>query len=156
MRHGRRAPGLCWIIRLRPEAKSSLYVRALVFERKAGLRAFGRAFGLGNLRKTRAFAGEIEKYRIRKGEPRRKRPVVAVAAFWKGDIGSGLVAHEMFHATMFWARRRRVAVAPCADTDKRGTLTPDHPEERLAEVQGELVRQFVSRAYQLRFYPAEP
>jgi len=56
--------------------------------------------------------------------------------FHKRELGAGIVAHEMTHAAMWWAKRRR--------------LRPDRPrgEEHLAWAVGNLVSQFWKRFYE--------
>jgi hypothetical protein len=70
--------------------------------------------------------------------------VVAVVHFHPGSLSMGVVAHELFHAVIAWARME--ACLPCSEVepaDKKAVLhLPDH-EERCAEVMGGLMAQFV-------------
>ncbi len=53
--------------------------------------------------------------------------------FYIGNVGSGIVSHEMTHAMFHWARYNRRAT-----------------EEKRAWVQGDLVRQFWKHFYRLK------
>lgn len=61
-------------------------------------------------------------------------------------MGGEIVAHEMFHATMAWARRIGFPWS------RLGEEAVNDDEERLAYVHGRLCREFVNEAYEAGLY----
>jgi len=78
----------------------------------------------------------------------RRDPCVAEVNLCHSALGTEVVAHEMFHATICWGRRigfdwKRL------DADD----SVNDEEERMAYAHGKLMREFVSRAYAAGLYP---
>jgi hypothetical protein len=131
--------------RLYPDPHNSpLFALAIVFARRKDLLKFWKYSGEGGA--GRARASEVRTYRRD-----RLTKKFAVLTFWKGEIGSGTVAHELYHATVYYGVRRGFIFAELADTP-RGFLPIDGEHERLADAMGHMMKQFVAHAYRLGLY----
>ena len=132
---GTRTAHYAW--RLRPLKGSSLYVYVVVFDRMDAMRRYAvltspKGYRLGN-RKLGAFCTT----------PARRERRVASVVFCRKHIGGGLVSHEMTHAAVSWGTRQgwNWSHLGCID----GAIPKGASEEMLAEVVGELTRQFYLR-----------
>ncbi len=74
-------------------------------------------------------------------------PCVADVHFVRRRLGMEVTTHELFHATMAWARRVRFPFARLGADD---AVNAD--EERLTYVHGWLCRQFAVRAWDAGIY----
>lgn len=81
---------------------------------------------------------EREKYNGRKIAVRRTN--IGQILFYAGNLGAGIVSHEMTHATTFWAHRT-------AKMDLSKLYSSRRIDERYAWVQGYLVAQFWTKTY---------
>ena len=134
--------------RLYPDPHHSrLYALAIVFHKRKDLLAFWRLCDQDA--KGRARAAEVHRY-TGKGA-RRLDPKFCALTFWKGEIGSGTVAHELYHATVFYGLRRGFLFAELADTST-GFLPIEGEHERLADAMGHMMKQFVAHGYRLGLY----
>ena len=114
-------------------------------------------------RNTVASCGGRESYTVeptRKGKPQRLRKtgLFAEANFYRQQIGIEVVSHEMTHAAFAFAERRGLPLDQTIDkTFSKGgrlnTLPIDGVEERFCYALGQMVRQFVTRCYDLKLYP---
>lgn len=134
-----------FVFRLRPET-GSLYVRVHVYETLDGLRSRSRWLHRHGFssdfvgRRCRGFVTDWQRWWVpRHGKTRRDQCVAEVNLAWRFST-MRIVTHEMFHATMAWARRVRV---PFDSLDREPV---NRLEERLAYVHGELCREFMVRA----------
>lgn len=132
-------------MRVYPEPGSRLFVRVVVFPRRWQVQALGRQWGVpvSRARQFRAFCAEF-------APPDR---AIACVALWHRDIGVGIVAHELLHATLSWARRRGAPFGELGGGPTAHQVTDTSLEERMARAHEQMVRQFVVRAYALRLYP---
>lgn len=81
----------------------------------------------------------------------RLSPMFAEVNLCKPHLGIGLVSHELLHASLAYARRCRLDGTPIFDRgDHGGPVEPQ--EEWLCYAHGELVSQFVGRAYRSGLY----
>jgi hypothetical protein len=126
---------------IRPTKGSSLYVHVMIWDRMDAVKGFARLIGLGARRSRRAaaFCTEAQTF---KDIP---RGCVAVVCFGKKHVGVGTVSHEMFHAAVAWGVRRRWKFAQLAD--RKGVIPRTHPEEKMAELVGQLTRGFYNHCY---------
>lgn len=145
--HGRarKVRVLAETFRLYPDPKHSrLFALAIVFDRRRDLLKFWKM--CGERGGGRARASEVRIYRRD-----RLTPKFAVLTFWKGEIGSGVIAHELYHATVFYGLRRGFIFAELADTST-GFLPIEGEHEQLADAMGHMMSQFVRHAYRLALY----
>lgn len=83
-------------------------------------------------------------------------PELGIVNLYRGAMGAGLIAHEFLHATIGWANRIGLNTAeifkklPSLDQGKYGNVSDD--EERMCHAHGNMVSQFVERAYKLGLY----
>lgn len=133
-----------WSCRLWPEAGSRLYVRVLIFSRRQDLVRYWRRTGSSLF--GRAQCLDIRRYYGRKRK--RRAPIIAEITLWAGELDIGTLAHECAHAGFSWAARRRIPLSMC-DLEAAAldpTMAPDHPEEQVVTVIGNLTEQLVNRA----------
>lgn len=125
---------------LRRRGRRRPYYKVLVFSSRRELCEFGRAHakllgdGIGS--RSRYWRGAWA-FARRFRYPERHGPV-GVILFCREGIGSGIVAHEMAHAALFW-------ITPVGWPKVIGK----GQNERLAWAVGELVRQFWRWHYRL-------
>lgn len=93
-------------------------------------------------RHTLAWCGGIHIIVV-SADGRRKRTlgIFADAHFHRDRLGTEVVTHELFHATMAWGRRVGFPFARLGDDD-----AVNRDEEIITHVHGRLCRQFVARA----------
>ena len=126
------------------------YYRVYIFEDVDSMRAWGNTHDIqkrkGYFKGCEAHVQAMTAMRLRKGHWR-KLLYIGWVAFHKGNIGSGIVSHEMTHAALYfmgrWKRRLRMS-----DANRRF-------DECLAWTQGWLVKQFWDKYYK-RFPYEEP
>lgn len=139
--------------RLYPVPGSRLFVRAYVFDRRCDMRAFFRKLAPSasgrTARSLRAVCCEAE---VRDRKTKRRKPVVAAVLFERSRLGAGLIAHEMTHALAAWARRTGLDLSAMMQ-EGVGLIPQDAPEERAAEILGELVRLLTVRLYDAGLLP---
>lgn len=141
------------VFRLFPEDGSTLFVRAVVHPTKRAMcehwrAAGGPSFNGGSWDRRIAYCTEWMRWVVHPHGRVRRDPCVAEAHFYRARLGTEIVTHELFHATMAWGRRigfdwLRLGADDAVNDD----------EERLSYVHGALCRQFVDRAYAAGVYP---
>jgi hypothetical protein len=139
------------VFRLYPEEGSTLFVRAIVHPTKRAMREHWRErgdvrFNGGTWDQRIAYCQEILRWRCGKRSVRRDR-CVAEVNFYHARIGTEIVTHEIFHATMAWARRVGFTF------QRLGEKAVNQDEERLAYAHGDMCRAFVDRAHTAGLYP---
>jgi len=134
MRHS----NLFWKFRIYPENKS-LYFLVWIFQRKKTMLEAVRATGIERNQMGKSlracvvsFANSQEKFK----NPR----LCGCVFFWQRDLGVGVTTHEITHAALTWARRRKL------------DLLKD--EEKFCSVVENLNRQLVNRCYDWNIYKA--
>lgn len=70
------------------------------------------------------------------------KPDMGRILFYSGGFDAGIVSHEMTHATLYWAIRKRIKAASLYN-DKNA-------EEKFCWAQGYLVNQFWTKFYSLQ------
>lgn len=135
-----------WTVRLKPEPRSSLYVLVRVWPtKKAMLAHLNQTHHRGNKRgkasrRTEGTCSTVYRIKVSKSGRSRRSPCVAEVNLHRGRLGIEVITHELFHATMGWAKRVKLALEQ-VDELSRGTEL----EERIAYVHGTMNRQFVDR-----------
>lgn len=137
-------------IRVKPR-QGSLYVLVLIFATKQAMRTYWKHECLKPGIKTVALCHSYKRYRVRHSKRTRLHPDVATVTFWRHRMGTGVLTHELMHATLAVARRLKLDLTKVYD-DKPGFIPRDHPEEELCYMHGEMVRQLVDRAWKLGVY----
>lgn len=117
-------------IKMRLYPERSLYYLVLVWPDFKSMQARVDKYG-GNNR--RSFGGCTVTY---KGKQR----IIGEVNLYRGQLGVGLVAHELTHATWGWARRVNLEVAKRAG------------EERFCRVLQRMLNHYVARAWKLGLY----
>lgn len=128
-------------MRLYPKP-GSLYVRAIVFERRRDLVAFWRACHVTV--RARAMCMEVHRIYVRPGHRDRLDPLVATVTILRDDLGAGLVSHEMLHATFAIARRLKLDFLEIGK-DGSGVLPSTSPEELMCRWHGNMIAAFWRR-----------
>lgn len=133
-----------WVCRLYPERGSSLYVRVQVWPTKKSFLAHINAncqFADGKAdHRTQGTCGTVERWQVRENRSR-KLGCFAIVNLWRGALTMRVVTHELFHATIAWARRIRFDMAALTATDD----VTDH-EERITHAHCELCSEFMRKA----------
>lgn len=136
--------------RLYPES-GRRYVRVHVHPTKAAMREYWRTsearFNGGTWAGRVAYCTDVRKWFITADGRSRRDPCVAEVNLFASRLGTAVVTHEFFHATVAWGRRIGLDFTRLDAED-----SVNHDEERLAYVHGELCRQFVDRAYHVGLY----
>lgn len=135
------------------ERDRSLYAVARVFEtaddmyRWASANGFASAPGSDVATTSACVARSYTKGRAR------TEGLFCEVLFWRGRIGTEIVAHEFTHVALAYARRRRIAQPTHAETD----TDPNYMqrEEVVCYALGSMMRQFVNRAYAHGLYDAQ-
>lgn len=73
---------------------------------------------------------------------------IGTLCFYRSKLGSGIVSHECTHAALNWLRLKYPRCLLGDDLSDTPVVSPDHPEEYLCWVVGNLVAQFWSRYYE--------
>lgn len=149
MKGSRRPRPVC--MRLRLEPGRSYYVRVNVWPSRRTLERRLRQHGVRAVDRTYAACHELEVRRFSPGRAVRRDPIVCEVNFHRRNMGVGIVSHEMLHASLAYARRLRLDLTPIAAESANGRVAD--VEEAIAYVHGDLVSQFVRRAYALGLYP---
>lgn len=102
----------------------------------------------------------VQPKRKGKRQQMRKTGLFAEANFYKDEIGIEVVSHELTHAAFAFADRRRLPLAETVDrpfvpNGRFNTLDTDGPEERFCYAQGQMVRQFVNKCYEVGLYQSQ-
>lgn len=144
-------------MRVYPAAKGGLYARVHVWATRAELHAHLRAIHSGGrslIRKCHASWSGYYVLRITK-KTGHHRSLMAFGElnFYRAQIGTETVVHEMLHATLAWARRLALPIELVRGETNDGLVDP--VEERLCYAQGWMTRQFVTRARKAGLY-ADP
>lgn len=82
-------------------------------------------------------------------ETSREFAAVLLSRRW---MGGEVVSHEFFHATMGWARRKRVPMTMVQGNPRDFGSYDMRVEEVLCYAHGRMVRQFVDRAHKMGLY----
>jgi hypothetical protein len=148
------------IFRLHPERDSKFHkgsqgtnsIRVLVFPDLASMRAYDPE-GTDEQRNRHAFGWctgiEIRSYR--KGKRARRQPIVAEVVLHRQRLTTSIVTHELFHATIAYARH---FVFNFCRLDARDSVNDQ--EEWLAHVHSNLCRLFMKRAIDAGLYTHLP
>lgn len=128
----------CWCDRKR----TSGFYAVMLYPTKAGMlakyREVLRAAGLPTTGIRDTEAAVLSWYQAVTLHPKQ----YGVILMHLGNIGAGLVSHEMTHASLYWVGRQRDGIPTHLDLDSK-------TDERLAWVQGWLVTQFWRWWYRL-------
>lgn len=135
--------------RLYPEASNGLYVLVNVWPTAAAMRRYAKTSGSQESagRGVHGYCAGYRVVRVRPGRPHRTEPVVGEVNLHARRLGMEVVTHELFHATMQWARRIRFDFTQLGAED-----AVNEDEERLTYAHGRLCRAFVTRATQAGLY----
>jgi hypothetical protein len=136
--------------RLYPEAPRGLYVAVNVWPTAATMRKYAAKTGDASAARARRLGGYCACYRIvsyKAGRPQRTKMLVAEVNLYVARIGTEVITHEMFHATMQWGRRIGFDF-PRLDADD----SVNDDEERLTYAHSTLCRDFVRRAIAAGLY----
>jgi hypothetical protein len=128
--------------RLYPESRRGLYLAVFVWPTRASMQ---RRWGPHPPR-TDGFCHPFIVQQFVGGRWR-TRPVVAEVHFHRARLSMEVVTHELFHATIAWARRIRFDFARLNAED---SINED--EERLTYAHGRLCREFMNRANDFKLY----
>lgn len=131
--------------RLYPHAKSGLYVMVNVWPtRKEMLAQWGEGRGAG--RTCQGFCSPIHVTDYSKGRAR-KQPIVAEVHLWRDHLSMMVVTHELFHASLAWARRVGFDFGRLDDED-----SINRDEERLTYAHSNMCSDFMVRANRAKLY----
>jgi hypothetical protein len=140
------------VFRLYPEP-GTLFVRVRVWPTLAevrrhvnGLKRCGQTWG-PSMKRALGVCTPWTVWEVRPGHPLRRDPCVAEVNLARGWLGTAIVTHEMYHATTEWGRRIGLDFSRLDAAD-----SVNQDEERLADIHGELCRQFVDRAHAAGLY----
>lgn len=137
------------VFRIYPEEGSTLFVRVLVHITKKAMREHWRTtdarFNGGTWSRRLAYCTEVQHWTVTRRRVRRD-PCVAEVHFFRARLGSQVVTHELFHATMAYARRVGFRF------QRLGEEAVNQDEERLAYAHGDMCRAFVDRAHEAGLY----
>lgn len=129
--------------RLRPVPGSTLYVYCVVFDRVDAMRRYASLTAPLGARLSRRLAACCT-------TPAARERRVASVVFCRKRLGGGIVSHEMTHAAVSWGVRAGWDWSQLNGAE--GVIPKTAPEEMLAEIVGELVRQFFVRAQRVGIY----
>lgn len=141
------------MFRLHPERHSQFhkgslgtaYVRVLIYPTRA---AMYRAHPTERRRKSAAWCEPFrEVIRFPAGRRPRRVPIVADVVFSRDRLGTRVVTHELFHATLAYAR---YFVFNFCRLDALDSVNAQ--EEWLTHVHSNLCHEFVERAYRAGWY----
>jgi hypothetical protein len=132
------------VFRLYPEENSRLYCRVTVWPTLSAMRAASTWERLG--RSCRGFCSSVQRQRLTRGRWRTD-PIFAEVHLAKDWLQTRIITHEFLHATFAFGRRIRFDWQRLDADD-----SVNAQEERLCYAHGELVSQFVDRAYKARLY----
>jgi len=133
------------------EEERHLYVTVYVFATKEGMRWYWDRCERGSKHDYEArYCGLVRRTYNRKGERTRTLGEFAEVTFCKGALITEIVSHEFTHIALAYARRRKVAMSPDADTERDPGWM--QREEVVCYAAGSLIRQFVNRAHALGLY----
>jgi hypothetical protein len=137
-------------VRLYPERRRGLYVLIQVWPTKRDLVRYSRESNHRIGRDGIALCNQLTI--INYGRARRPRmlPIFAEVNFWRKRIGMEVITHELFHATLAWARRIKF---PWDRLHAEDSVNAE--EERLTHVHGRLCSQLVSRFIAVGVYRRE-
>lgn len=133
-------------IRLYPFKGSRLYVRVVVFDKRAHAIEAWRGWGMTRkaARNAGAFCCSATTRRKRWGE-------VCCVTFVRGMMGVGTVTHEFLHAALYVAHRKRWHLGElCCKVP--GVMPYNAVEERLARVLTYCVQKFTNTGYERGWY----
>lgn len=137
------------VFRLYPESKrSGLYVRALVFPTRRLAAIYSDSFKEDPEQIAVCISYKTVKFYKHGGS--RVRPIVADVIFHRERMGMEVITHELFHATMAWARRVRFPFGMLND-GSFDRFAMEH-EEILALTHGRFCRDFNRRAQHAGLY----
>lgn len=145
IQHRDDVPRGCRTIRLYPERDSTLYVRVHVWPTRRAMLAFLRRTGRPLGTETVAVCTGTERWKV-VGDRLRKNGQVAEVNFFRARLGTQVVTHELFHATLAWARRAKIDWT-AVNTDPINDL-----EERVTHVHSTMCAHLVRRLTDLGYY----
>lgn len=140
--------------RLYPEPNSSLHLIVQVWPALEPMRKYMSETypGSGSHEKTLGMCSSFKVIAYRKGKRPRTRPIFGELNLCVANLSMRVVTHEIFHATLAYARRVGIALGDATNDDAApGTFVCD-VEERLCEIHGDLCANFVDRATALGLY----
>jgi hypothetical protein len=132
--------------RLYFEPHSSMYAEVLIHENQKALLEFGKQYGIEMGETCQATCTGFDVYKIPKGGGKpRKRPLVCQINLHRERLTMRVVTHELMHATIQWARYRKLLTPSLAAGDM-------DLEERICYAHGDICSQFTDRAYKAKLY----
>lgn len=131
--------------RLYPESRRGLYVAVHVWPTAKAMR---RKYGGRREVRVDGYCSPYVRQRVDASGRWRTMPVVADVHFHRKRLSMEVVTHELFHATLAWARRVRFDFSRLSD----GANPINADEERLTYAHGRLCRAFMNRANDFRLY----
>lgn len=136
--------------------KSSLYFMVYVWRTKKHMLDNRVKLGLPRLRDCDAHVLSYDVFRCRKGQRDRKLPIVGEIHFYKSCLGTEAITHESFHATASLLRRLKFDFTGLNNEGLSSTMRGNvmDKEEVVAEVQGKLAREIVTKLYDLNMIPS--
>jgi hypothetical protein len=132
------------VFRLYPESTSRLYCRVVVWPTLEAMKA--ASTWERQPRHTKGFCAGFKKQRYVAGRWRTD-PVFAEIHLARNWLQTRIITHEILHATYAWGRRIRFPWTRLGNAD-----AVNQDEERTCYAHGEMVRQFVDRAYRAGLY----
>jgi hypothetical protein len=136
------------VFKVYPENKS-LYCEVHIFDTKEEMYAFDNNTDKDYEAKFIGIDHWIVKGK--KNNPSvRKTPFYGILVFFKDQCGGGVVSHEMTHATLAWARRKKFDLTRLADEPDDNPVHVSSAEEDFAWVLGNLVSQFYRKYWDTR------
>ncbi|HEY5088291.1 MAG TPA: hypothetical protein VII66_13105 [Gemmatimonadaceae bacterium] len=133
------------------EEEQHLYVMVYVFAEKEDMRRYWNLCDRGSKHDFEArYCALVRRVYDRNGKRERTLGEFAEVTFWKGALTTEIVTHEFTHVALAYARRRKIAMTPDADTENDPGWM--QREEVVCYAVGSLVRQFVNRAHALGLY----
>lgn len=143
-----------WMMRIRPTRRGSLYVAVNVWPTRKSMLAYLRAeYDRRTPANTLGMCSDFKIQRFLKNRPMRTLPIVCEVNLCAGHIGTSVITHEFFHATMAYARRCKLMWERLAGSDV--ATEASHEEEWLARIHGTMCAKFVDRAARAGFYSAK-
>ena len=106
------------------------------------------SFRPSNSYQTGDFAATVIPYQIFKIDEQNEimQPDIGICLFHRGELGSGLVSHEMLHCALWFDR------VVNGNTMAQYGEEVSEAEERLAYLLAEFVRKFVNKMYKIGVY----
>lgn len=136
-----------------PSGKGRLYLVVQVWPCLRDMRAYMRVTypNSGSHRRTLGMCSSFKVVNYPKGKPARTRPIFAEVNLCAANLTQRIVTHELFHATLAYARRLGLDIGETFRDDWDNRSVSDI-EEQLCDAHGNLCNDFVVRAQKLGLY----